>query len=301
MGEYGEISYANSRKMLERAEEARKFIPYKHWQHLHDDDIRVEFPDRPTRDLASEYDVNYYTLSRRATRLGVSKSDKFMHASWKKGSAARIKVKGEARKQYMAAVDKYMQAHYHDTSNAELAQLFGVDVKTVRRWARRLGLQKSEAFMFAVRSRGMKNRIYYTPEQLAWRDRRIAEVYPDADRGTIRRLAEELGISVKTLSSVANANGVRRSKAAHAEAMRRAWDGKRKYGHDVIASLAVYFSGHSNQECAEKYAIKASIISQLAFKYGWRKDKEYIRDLYSRLARQQHERKKQQSNKQISS
>ena len=59
----------------------QQFIPYKKWVHQHDEDIKAEFPDRPTEDMAQEMDVNYYTVSRRATRLGVGKSEKFLHTS----------------------------------------------------------------------------------------------------------------------------------------------------------------------------------------------------------------------------
>ena len=57
------------------------FIPYNKWLHQHDEAIKAEFPDRPTEALAGELDLNYYTVSRKATRMGVGKSSAFMHSS----------------------------------------------------------------------------------------------------------------------------------------------------------------------------------------------------------------------------
>lgn len=156
--------------------------------------------------------VNYYTVSRRAKRLGVAKSDAFMRASWKKGTPQkRIKGKEEML--------QYLKARFHETRNAELAALFGVDVKTVRRMARKLGLEKSEVFMRSVRKKG--DWTYYTPEQKAWRNRRIAEAYPEAGQEELRRLAEELGLNYGGLKSIAYSIGVRRSKRVRSESRRK--------------------------------------------------------------------------------
>ena len=242
------------------------FTPYKQWLSQHDAGIKEEYPDRPTEDLAGEMKVNYYTVSRRAKRLGVAKSDAFMRASWKKGTPQkRIKGKEEMR--------QYLKARFHDTRNAELAALFGVDVKTVRRMARKLGLEKSEEFMRSVRKKG--DWTYYTPEQKAWRNRRIAEAYPEAGQEELRRLAEELGLNYGGLKSIAYSIGVRRSKRVRSEIAARS-SAVRKYGPEVIAALAEYYPCHTSRECAEHFGISEGVINQLAFKHKIRKSKEYL-------------------------
>lgn len=197
-----------------KQEESLQFIPYKKWMHQHDEDIKAGFPDRPTAAMAQEMNVNYYTVSRRATRLGVGKSETFMHTSWGKGSK-----KGRKHVKSTEASDVYLQEHFATTKNETLAKHFGVDVKTVRRWARRLGLMKSEAFMQKARDRGHCNRRYYTDEQMAYRNRRIAEVYPDGDEKALQRLSEELGLSSGRIQALAYSIGVKRNRSGRTKKM----------------------------------------------------------------------------------
>lgn len=252
-----------------------KFIPYKKWVHQHDEKIKADFPDRLTEDMAKEIDVNYYTVSRRATRLGVSKSDKFMHSSWKKGAGKKGGWKKTSeRVKNSEAADAYLKEHFADTKNETLAGLFGVDVKTIRRWARRLELVKSEEFMRDARGRGRGN-TYYTSEQIAYRIRRIAEVYPDADDDDMRQLAEELGVSVRTIGTMAKANGIHRSKAARVKACRKGRLKMTKFTPEIIARLREYYPDHTNEECAEHFGMNLGSLQQVAFRYGMKKSKEH--------------------------
>ena len=254
-------------------------IPYSTWLHLHDEDLRRDYADRPNADMAGEHGVDYYTVSRRASRLALSKSEAFMHSSWKKGSKP-WKVKGEARKPYVKAADEYMRAHFATTSNAELARLFGVDVKTVRRWARRLGLQKSEAFMQAARERGCagKGPAYYTPEHEAWREQRIRDVYPDGSEEQLQALAQELGIKRQRLQTLAYSYGLHRSKERVSEAMREGWcrNGRTKYDAAFIDRLRDYYPNHTNKECADHFGISAPILATLAHHHGISKSREHL-------------------------
>ena len=255
-------------------------IPYSTWLHLHDEDMRRDYADRPNADMAVEHDVNYYTVSRRASRLGLSKSDAFMHSSWKKG-AKPWKVKGEAKQTLMKAHDEYMRAHFATTKNDELARLFGVDVKTVRRWARRLGLQKSEAFMQAARGRGHAKRRqgYYTPEHEAWREQRVRDVYPDGSEEQLQALAQELGIKRRRLHVLANSYGLHRSKERVSEAMREAnrRNGRTKYDAAFIDRLRDYYPNHTNKECADHFGISGKILAALAHHHGICKSKEHLK------------------------
>lgn len=258
------------------------YVPYKKWLHRHDERTRQEFPDRPTSELAGDMQENYYTVSRRATRLGVSKSAAFMHTSWKKGGGK----KGCKVAKKTEPSDAYLQEHFATTKNETLATHFGVDVKTVRRWARRLGLVKSDEFMQAARSKGCAGgHPFYTPEQIAYRKRRIAEVYPDGNEEALCRLADELGVKRESINSMASSFGIRRSeafvlagRAANAEQMRRC---AKKYGPEVIASLKVYYPDHTTEECAAHFGISKGVVSQLAIKHKIRKSREHMQKIRS--------------------
>jgi len=177
--------------------------------------------------------------------------------------------------------------------SADLARLFGVDVKTVRRWARRLGLVKSEAFMREASGRGRRNRMkggrYYTAEQEEWRRRRIAEVYPDGDEAALQRLAEELGVTRSSVSAMAGKLGIRRSEAAVRASMGRMSDRMReratKYGPDVIEHLREYYPTHTNEECAEHFGMSKGSVFQLARRHGIRKTPEHRSEVCSRSHR----------------
>lgn len=262
------------------------FVPYNQWLHQHDEAIKKDFSDRLTEDMADEYGVNYYTVSRRATRLGVAKSDAFMRTHWVAGDR-------KGKRKIKESSDEYMKAHFADTANDELARLFGVDVKTVRRWARRLGLVKSDEFMFKARSKAHKSGGYYTDEHKAWRNRRIAEVYPDADGEQLQRLAEELGVKRSTLERLAIKAGVKRSPERVAEAIRMGHDKSRKYSRELIAAVAEYYPTHSTEECAEKFGFNLGTLKQIAIRNGWRKDKEFRRSQRSEISRRWHQKKRE--------
>lgn len=259
-----------------------EFIPYNKWLHQHDDDIRQEFPDKPTTVLAGKIGVHYYTVSRRATRMGVSKSEKFMHASWKKGAKKSHTFKGKLR----TAIVSYMKEHFADTKNEELATLFSVDIKTVRRWARKLGLVKSEEFMRSVRERGGNH--YYTDEQKEWRNRRIREVYPEANYEELRALAQELGVKVQRVYVIARELGIRKEKYAYSS----------KYTK-VIEPLREYYPDHSNEECAKHFGLPIVRIVSLAQRYGLKKSKEHLSKMHCQRQRRKWNRPKNYSRKLI--
>lgn len=240
------------------------FTPYTSWINQHAEKIKAEYPDRPTEAMAQEMDVNYYTVSRRATSLGMEKSKSFMHTSWKKGSAKKGGWKKRAeRAKLIETADKYLKEHFATTKNETLAKHFGADVKTIRRWARRLGLVKSEAFMQSVRGHG-SHKTYYAPEQIAYRNRRIAEVYPDGDEEALQRLSEELGIGYVTIRTLAHSIGVKRNRRQP----------------DYFNALANYFPTHTDKECAARFGITKPQVQSIARKYGWKKSGEYLRQVY---------------------
>jgi len=275
---------------------SNEFISRKEWMHRHDEEMRRDYPDRLTADMAEEMDVNYYTVSRRAARLGVGKSEAFMHTAFKKGAKGGWRVKGEGRAKWKAAADEYMKAHFATTKNDELAATLGTDPKTIRRWARRLGLVKSDEFMREARSRGHAKirQGYYTPEHLAWREQRIREVYPDGDAEQIEALCKELGCSRGWLEKLAHDAGIRRTKEAWSRASKEGHlkSGNTKYTPEVIAEIADYYPDHTKQEIAQRFGISPGVIGRLAVLHGWRKSREHIRRIRSETNRAWHERKK---------
>jgi len=251
------------------------YIPYNQWVHQHDEEIKAEYAERRTADLADEVERNYYTVSRKAKRLGVQKSEAFMRSSWSRGGRKPPTIKGEEGRQFRATADAYLKEHFADTTNEVLAQLFGVDVKTVRRWARRLGLRKTEAFMQRSRAkRGLCR--FYTPEQEEWRRQRIAEVYPDGTEEELQELAKELGVKRHSLVKLALECGVRRSKAWMKESMRKLHESRKIFTPELVAEIATYYPDHSNEECAAHFGVKLSSLKLVASKNKWRKSKEYL-------------------------
>ena len=192
--------------------------------------------------------------------------------------------KNEVRAKNSEAAERYMREHFADTKNEDIARRFGVDVKTVRRWARRLGLVKSDAFMHAARSKGCCNgrkKRYYTDEHQAWRRQRIEEVYPDGDDAALQALAEELGVNRGGLQALAVKFGIRRSKERVMEALVRGAATRRKYGPEVIDSLREYYPDHTTAECAGHFGIPPGVVNQLAIKHCMRKTPEHIRKIRS--------------------
>lgn len=260
------------------------YIPYNQWVHQHDEKIKTEYAGRRTADLADEVERNYYTVSRKAKRLGVQKSDAFMRSSWSKGGRKPLTVKGEKRKQFRTAADAYMKEHFADTTNEVLARHFGADVKTVRRWARRLGLQKTEAFMQGCRARGCcvaGAKRFYTPEQEEWRRQRIAEVYPDGTEEELQALAKELGVDRNTIGTIARRHGIYRSKVRMKESMRKSWKPRMIFTPELVAEIAAYYPDHSNEECAAHFGVNPGSLQVVASKNKWRKNKEYLHILRS--------------------
>lgn len=251
------------------------YIPYNQWVHQNDEKIKAEYAERRTADLANEVERNYYTVSRKAKRLGVQKSEAFMRSSWSRGGRKPPTIKGEEGRQFRATADAYLKEHFADTTNEVLAQLFGVDIKTVRRWARRLGLRKTEAFMQRSRAkRGLCR--FYTPEQEEWRRQRIAEVYPDGTEEELQELAKELGVKRHSLVKLALECGVRRSEARMKENIRKSRETRMIFTPELVAEIAAYYPDHSNAECAVHFGVKLNSLKLVASKNKWRKNKEYL-------------------------
>ena len=226
-----------------------------------DNCIRQDYPVDPTADIAERCDANYYTVARRAISMGVKKSKTYMRTRW--ASCCHHKMTDEEKE----AIYQYLKAHFHDTPNIELANKFGVDVKTIRRYARKLGLQKSREFMQAVRAKGNEKRKVYTDEYEAWRKQRVAEVYPHGTEEELQALAAELGISRGGIVNIATKYGIRRKLE--------------KYGPEFMAELREYFPTHTDKECARHFGISKAVIQTLARKHHIYKTRSHREKMFS--------------------
>jgi transposase len=253
------------RKERQARRPERGTLPYSRWCRQNEEYVCREFRNRPTEEIARECGLSYRTVARIASQNGVRKSGEFMRSRFASGGRSGNWKRCKRTEDW----DAYMKEHFPDTGNTELAAHFGVDVKTVRRWARRLGLQKSEAFMNGSR---LKGKVFYKQEYKERRDARIAEVYPDGDDEALRRLADELGISVTSVGRMARKIGIYRSE----EGRKKSCGRNRKYPVEMIEALREYYPCHSNRECEEMFGVKASVLAALAHANGIGKDKAYI-------------------------
>jgi len=218
--------------------------------------IRSEYADNPTSDVAEQTCANYYTVSRAAGKLGIKKTKSYMRKRWSTGNRTSI---GKERRQ---RIEEYLRQHFSDTRNSDLAEALGIDPKTVRRYARRLGLVKTKAFMDYSRSKKFGG---YSDEFKAWRLKRIAEVFQKGSAEDLQKLAEELYISVGTIKTIAYTNGIRRAKKEDDKAF--------------IESLREYFPTHTDRECAEHFGTKIDTIWYLARKFSLYKDKDHVKEV----------------------
>ena len=127
------------------------YISIKERRHIYDDEIRAHYADTPTQELADRLGLNYWTLSRRAKRLGVKKSKEFMRLSSGKAQHNAYIVLTEDRMQYI-------RQHFHDTPSLEIARHLGIDESTVKRFARKDGLKKDSEYLRIMRDKGRANR-----------------------------------------------------------------------------------------------------------------------------------------------
>ena len=119
--------------------------------------LRERFADTPTAELAGLLGVSYRTVCRYAVALGLKKSREFRVLSSSRNTRkprnyANQVYSGSPRKKTMKCrltdeATAYMQEHYATTRDCDLALHFGVNPRTLRRWAQRLGLRKDREFM----------------------------------------------------------------------------------------------------------------------------------------------------------
>ena len=233
--------------------------------------IRQRFPYTKTAALARELGVSYRTVCRWAADMGITKTEDFRQGV--SGIATRHRKdrygsrKGKPRTLLDEGVAAWMRLHYATTPDKEVARLFGVNDRTVRRWAARLGLRKDHDYIV------MERRVQFspTPEERFRTVCIIRELFPD---GRDEEAEELTGYTIGYIRQLAKRHGIKRS-----DEYIMAIEGKRKSGHErYMRKIAERYAGFEElymttdtHTLAERYGISRQRIYNMASEKGIRK------------------------------
>lgn len=238
----------------------------------------ARYADTRTVVLAQELGVGYYTVCRWAKVLGLSKSEVF-----RKGVSAAATA--GFNKRYGCRVGKprhiefddekweYMRKYFSTTLTPVLAQAMGVNVRTVRRWAQTMGLQKDAEVIQMHKTCRQRP----TPEQWFQTVATVSELYPD---GRDEEAARLTGYSKQYIGDIARKYHISRSpehmQAAKENVRSALSKARRKFSPELIAAIAEYFPTHTDRECADNFGLKKSTIQYLARANGIYKQKVHL-------------------------
>lgn len=168
--------------------------------------IARRFATTRTDELAAELGLNYFLVQRAAKQMGMEKRGDFREAV---SAIARKGCRGEGY--YKSGTDRRMERdewlriNWPTTPDEVCADHFGVNPRTVRRWAHGLGLRKDPETSRLNRAVGLR----LAPEVWFQRVAYIAEQYPTEKTSGI---AEALGISPVLVRNIACKYGIRKQK-----------------------------------------------------------------------------------------
>ena len=115
----------------------------------------ARFPETRTEVLADEFGVCYRTVCRWAVWLGLKKTQRFrMAASAAARTACMKRYYGEPPKPWQSQItdnEAFVREHFATTMNGVLAELLGVNERTIRRWSQDLGLEKDMSIIYPKR------------------------------------------------------------------------------------------------------------------------------------------------------
>lgn len=243
--------------------------------------LRARFAETRTAELAREMGVSYRTMCRWAAEMGLEKSRDFragMSAIAKsKDRNLHVKRKFGSSISFDEEKRTYLRQYFATTPNMVLAGILGVNDRTIRRWARALGLRKDGETIEMHRLSGMMP----TPEQWFRTVATIRELYPD---GRDKEAAELTGYSVQTVRKIARRYGIGRSEAhtraareAKAARMRELLLGRRK-PETLEAERVVRetYADTPTPEIARRLGISEAYVAVLAGRLGLRKSREFV-------------------------
>ena len=171
--------------------------------------IREQFPTTRTNELAERLGLNYFTLQRAAVSMGLKKADDFREAMSTIASDKAKRIYPGKTVLYKRGTDEsknrneWMRQHWPTTPDEVCAAYFGVNPRTIRRWAFHLGLSKD------CDASGLRRRIgrMASPEEFFDRVAYIAEHYPTEPA---QQVAEALGVSKSYIWLYAKKFGIKK-------------------------------------------------------------------------------------------
>lgn len=235
--------------------------------------MMMRYADTRTEVLAQQMGVGYYTVSHWAKALGLTKSEAFRKEVSSAATAGFNKRYGcrVGKPRHIELDDEkreYMRKHFAVTLTPVLAQIMGVNVRTVRRWAKAMGLQKDAEVIQMHRTCRQRP----TPEQWFQTVATVSELYPD---GRDEEAARLTGYCKQYIGEIARKYHISRSPEYMQSAKENVKSAlikvHRKFSPELIASIAEYFPTHTDRECADKFGLTKPSIQYLARKYGMQK------------------------------
>lgn len=234
------------------------------------------YADTRTAELAQEFGVGYFTVSRWARVLGLTKSEDFRKGVSSVATVGFVKryggKVGQSRHIKLDDVKReYMRKYFATTLTPVLAETMGVNVRTVRRWAKIMGLKKDREVIQMHKTATQRP----TPEKWFQIVATISELYPD---GRDKEAARLTGYSKIYIGVIARKYNIRRSEAylrAVQEKKKQVLD-RRKYSPEFISSVAEYFPTHTDRECAEHFGLSKATIQGIARAHGMTKCPDHM-------------------------
>jgi hypothetical protein len=173
--------------------------------------IRERFATTRTDELAALLGLGYFKVLRVAHRMGLAKASDFSEAmsaiavSKKQHYRCKGDTKFKPGSIEAEERDKWMREHWAVTPDEQCAMHFGVNPRTIRRWANRLGLRKD------VETSWMRRQIgrVPSPEDMFVIGAYIAEHYPTEPA---KEIAKVLGIGATSVWSYAKRLGIKKSE-----------------------------------------------------------------------------------------
>lgn len=241
--------------------------------------------------LAMELGVDYRTICRWASILGLKKSKDFkssMSAMAALGYKRRHAGVPRGRGSTMLNDERmaYLREYFPTTPNKILANSLGVNDRTVRRWASKLGLTKNGEVMELHRI----SKMTPTPEQWFQAVATIRELFPD---GRDAEIMERTGYCRYYICQIAKKYGILRNDAYRSSCHRGK---KKKYSDEQVAAIAEYFPTHTDKECADHFGVGKTTVQYLARHHGWKKSKAHQQKVYASNMAAAHSHNKRMSN-----
>lgn len=232
--------------------------------------LRERYADTRTQELADLLGVGYYSVCKAAASMGLRKSPAFcaaMSANANKALMAKYGKRSSKKAVLTEDGEAWLRAHYATEPDVECAKYLGISPRTVRRYAKRLGLKKEQAAV----NRRRAVALLMPAEERAAINAAIKKHYPDAN---LQELSRTLGYSVGTIRGMAGNLGVHRSR----EATRKYWKkrGPCERIQKLEADLKVLYPTLSNAELAARTGFSEAMVKAVAFRLGLKKDKTYL-------------------------